>query len=134
MFYYYLSVLVCLKTVNQIIWCHVSCLINHQNNNCMLSVDLCPHGTCVFPDKDNSVPTGKTSLSLVWGAWQQWHHCNNLITSQRSFCGKQKHRNRVVQLLRIQTITPNLILVAGPDLTRYLTSKITPLALSYSHN
>lgn len=32
----------------------------------------------------------KTSPSMVWRAWQQWRHCNNLITSQKSFYGKQK--------------------------------------------
>lgn len=45
---------------------------------------------CFQTDKDSSVPTGTTSSSLVWRAWQQWHHYNNLITSQRSFCVKQK--------------------------------------------
>lgn len=94
-------------------------------------VNLCPHESrCIFQtDKDNSVPT-QTTFSVVWREWQQWHQCNNLIRSQRIFCGKQKCWDIIVHY-RTLTITTNLITVNNSNCTGYtlLTEWITVIAL-----
>lgn len=92
---------------------HISSFINLQNNSCLLLKLMCVITKVVWlqTDKDNSVPTGTTSSSLVWRAWQQWHR-NNLMKSLRSFCEKQKlSRSSIFNHQRTQKIAPHLVSV-----------------------
>lgn len=111
-----------LNTFNQIAL--MSCLMLNKPPEQQLHayvVHLCPHGSCVFPEWqrqqcsywNNKSFNGMKRMTTM-------APCNNLITSQRSFCGKRKRWSSIFRHYQwTKTITPNLILVIGSNVTGY---------------